>query len=84
MTISELLRQDGALALLAIGAAIGFFIGLAFGKSGKRKAVPAQILNTNSNAPALAGSGLALSQTRTTAITAAIIAAVNQYRKNNL
>jgi hypothetical protein len=84
MTLGDLLRQDGALVLLGIGAVIGFFAGKFFRTSARRKEehIPgeAKVLI----APGVAGPVPVYSQAKTTAGIAAITAAVNKYRTENI
>ena len=83
MTITEMLGQSGVLAVLGMSMVFGFLVIMIISVSitgkimqasgaGKGTAVPAAPANSESNAAANAES-----------ITAAISAAVNEYRKSN-
>ncbi|MCL2233002.1 MAG: hypothetical protein FWB99_08000 [Treponema sp.] len=73
MTLGDLLRQDGALALLAIGAVLGFFAGMLFRARAKKTDSAAVQTHLPMYAPL-----------RNTAIIAAITAAVNKYQNENV
>lgn len=70
-TLGDLLRQDGALALLAIGAVVGFFAGMFFReiKGKAASALRARAYGSAGGVPA--------------AVIAAITAAVNIYQSEN-
>ena len=78
MTLGDLLRQDGALALLTIGAVLGFFVATlfrAYAKENESRTLEA----TPQAPPAYASSPL-----KAAALIAAITAAVNKYQNDNL
>ena len=94
MTLGDLLRQDGAFSLLVIGAVIGFFVGnfCAFFK--KKRSSPSEAAastgapsvgapSTPQLAPAAAFAPFS-TQVYTSAVIAAITAAVSTYRNDNL
>jgi len=78
MTLVDLLRQDGALVLLAIGAVIGFFAGKAFRASRGNEHESGEAQKPIAPMPVPVSS-----QARPAAVIAAITAAVNQYRTEN-
>ncbi|MCL2374070.1 MAG: hypothetical protein FWC65_02355 [Treponema sp.] len=85
-TLGDLLRQDGALALLAIGAVLGFFAGRIFqSPKGNSESAPAgsalaAARAAGSDSPAR---GAAPAQGVPQAVFAAISAAVYQHRNEN-
>jgi len=80
MTLGDLLRQDGAFALLAIGAVLGFFAGMFF--RGRAKGKERGVLQAAQNAPA--PPAYAPAPVKTAAVVAAIAAAVNKYQSESL
>ena len=81
MTLGDLLRQDGALVLLGMGAAIGFFVGRFFRDSARKR----KTLSPDS-ARVIIGPELPFSipvspPARNMAVIAAITAAVNKYQQ---
>ena len=83
MTLGDLLRQDGALILLGLGAVIGFFVGKAYRTREKGENDQAELKR-----PVAPGMTLTLpvpvsSQATSAAVIAAITAAINQYRTEN-
>ena len=75
MTVGDLLRQDGAIALLVIGAALGFLAGMFF--RGRVKGKELRIPQAAHNEPA---PPCAPAPVKTAAVIAAIAAAVNKYQ----
>jgi oxaloacetate decarboxylase gamma subunit len=82
MTIMEMLRQSGVLAVLGMGIVFLFLIILIFCISTMGKRVSAGKTDKNEEIPVAGGSGQTVSQAGA-AITAAITAAVNEYQKDN-
>jgi len=79
MTLGDLLRQDGAFALLLMGAVLGFLANMAFRAIVKRKgSVAPEPAAAAPEAPVFTP---ASPPQNTTALIAAITAAVNMYRK---
>jgi len=77
-TLGDLLRQDGALALLAIGAVLGFLAALVFRPArGGEGFVPGSLRNVDSPPSAPSSGGVPA------ATFAAISAAVYKYRNEN-
>jgi len=79
MTLGDLLRQDGALALLAIGAVLGFFAAMFFRArtGGKENPVPESALPASAHVPLPGPAG-------NKALIAAVTAAVNKYRAGDV
>ena len=82
--MGDLLRQDGAFVLLAIGAVIGFFAGAAYRKFVKEKQGGPSEVAVAAVAAVPAASYAPSTQINPTHVIAAITAAVNQYRNDNL
>ena len=80
MTLGDLLRQDGALALLAIGAALGFIAGAFFRVYAGKKEGCAPGSGANTLAAPKPGVIPAPSQA---AVVAVITAAVNKYQNED-
>jgi len=76
MTLGDLLRQDGALSLLIIGAAIGFLVGMFFFRVRAKKEAP--------EAAQYAPAAPPPAPLKTAAVIAAITAAVNKYQDDNV
>ena len=87
MTLGDLLRQDGAFALLAIGAVLGFLAGAVFrGGKAKREGLDEAALSVSASAVAAAmpaAAHSAVAPVNTTAVIAAITSAVNRYRNEH-
>jgi len=87
MTLGDLLLQDGAFALLAIGAALGFFAGLFFRArraGGKGISAPETAQEAASPAVSYAPAPVpAPGPARPEALVAAIAAAVSKYQTEN-
>jgi oxaloacetate decarboxylase gamma subunit len=82
MTIAEMLGQSGVMTLLGMGTVFGFLVILIIAVTVTGKIINA--LGLNKDAPSPAGkAGSAASGAGDAAVTAAISAAVNEYRKNN-
>jgi len=79
MTIFEMLGQSGVLALLGMGVVFLFLFILVIVVSRVGKIIQAAEAAKNANRPAAGETA----NPKTPQITAAIIAAVNEYRKNN-
>ena len=78
MTIVDMLGQSGILTILGMGIVFSFLVVLVICVSAMGKIVRAAGVNKDA---ASGGSGQA--SAKTTAVTAAIIAAVSQYRSEN-
>jgi oxaloacetate decarboxylase gamma subunit len=83
MTIFEMLEQSGVLTLLGMGIVFSFLVILVICVSIMGKVVRALGGGKDSAAPASGTSAPAPSPAKTTAVAAAITAAVNEYRKTN-
>jgi oxaloacetate decarboxylase gamma subunit len=81
MTIAEMLEQSGVLTLLGMGVVFSFLIILIFAITGVGKIINALKLNKELMPQALAAVPSA-SVVSSNAVTAAISAAVNEYRKS--
>ena len=85
MTIAEMLEQSGVLTLLGMGIVFGFLIILIIAVSQMGKIIHALGLDKDTAAPAKSGGAPAATgapaSSGGSAITAAITAAVNEYRK---
>ena len=74
MTLGDLLRQDGAFVLLAIGAVLGFGAGMLFRSSAKEQGAGVPVKDVPASGKIAAPVPVA----------AAIAAAVNKYRNENV
>ena len=85
MTILEMLGQSGILTVLGMGVVFGFLIIMVFCVSAMGKILQASGAGKEEAAPqaAYAPQSLAMEAGKSKAVTAAIVAAVNQYRKDN-
>jgi oxaloacetate decarboxylase gamma subunit len=83
MTIAEMLEQSGVLTLLGMGIVFGFLIILIVTVSLMGKVMSALGLNTDTGTPAKTAGAPAAGNKAVSgaAVTAAISAAVNEYRK---
>jgi oxaloacetate decarboxylase gamma subunit len=80
MTIVEMLEQSGVLTLLGMGIVFGFLIIMIIAITLAGKLIHALGKDRELNGPAQTGTGLP-SAAKTTAVAAAITAALNEYRK---
>ena len=89
MTIMEMLGQSGVLTVLGMGMVFGFLVIMVICVSAMGKIVHALGADKDLTAPLPGGSALAETarpvsgSAKNTAVTAAIAAAVNEYRKDN-
>ena len=85
MTLGDLLRQEGALALLVIGAVIGFLANIVFRAFiGKKKLGILPKVSENAVAPEVAFRYTSASgHNNSAAVIAAVSAAINKYRNKN-
>ena len=81
MTIAEMLEQSGVLTLLGMGIVFGFLIILIVSVTLMGKIIHALGLDKDTGAPAKTGGAPAAGAGNNAAVTAAISAAVNEYRK---
>ena len=81
MTIMEMLEQSGVLTVLGMGVVFSFLIIMIFAITGVGKIINALKLNKELMTRALAAAPSA--SVSGNAVTAAISAAVNEYRKTN-
>ena len=82
MTIVEMLGQSGILTVLGMGVVFGFLVIMVFCVSIMGKIIHALGADKDVSEPASGGSGPA-SSVKTTAVAAAITAAVNTYQNEN-
>ena len=83
MTIMEMLGQSGVLTLLGMGVVFGFLVIMIIVISQVGKIINASGVTQDAGAAPGAGSVPLASTGNNAAITAAISAAVNEYRKSN-
>jgi oxaloacetate decarboxylase gamma subunit len=84
MTIAEMLGQSGVLTLLGMGIVFSFLIILIISVTIAGKIIHALGADKDAGAAPAAGTGSSGGGTgKTTAVAAAITAAVNEYRKTN-
>jgi oxaloacetate decarboxylase gamma subunit len=85
MTIAEMLGQSGVLTLLGMGIVFSFLIILIISVTIMGKIIHALGADKDAGVPPATGTGRAGSSggAKTTAVAAAITAAVNEYRKTN-
>jgi oxaloacetate decarboxylase gamma subunit len=83
MTIVEMLEQSGVLTLLGMGVVFGFLVILIVCISLVGKLIHAMGLDRDAGAPANAGVLPSGPANKAGDVTAAITAAVNEYRKTN-
>jgi oxaloacetate decarboxylase gamma subunit len=84
MTIVEMLGQSGVLTLLGMGIVFSFLIILIISVTVAGKIIHALGADKDAGAPPAAGTGGSGGKAaKTTAVAAAITAAVNEYRKTN-
>jgi len=83
MTIMEMLGQSGVLTVLGMGVVFSFLIILIFAITGVGKIINALKLNKELMPQALAAMPSASVSANGASITAAISAAVTEYRKSN-
>ncbi|MDR2435657.1 MAG: OadG family protein [Treponema sp.] len=83
MTIAEMLGQSGVMTLLGMGTVFGFLVILIIAVTVTGKIINALGLNKDAPSPAGKAGSAAPSGAGDAAVTAAISAAVNEYRKNN-
>jgi oxaloacetate decarboxylase gamma subunit len=81
MTIVEMLEQSGVLTLLGMGIVFSFLVILIVCVSFMGKIV--RTFGANKNAGVSPAPGGSSGAAKTTAVAAAITAAVNEYQKNN-
>jgi hypothetical protein len=81
ITLGDLLGQDGAIALLVIGAALGFLAGRFF--RGKEKGAAASSAASGGVQPQTQPQPPYPLYGKNTAVVAAITSAVNRYRSEN-
>jgi oxaloacetate decarboxylase gamma subunit len=81
MTIVEMLEQSGVLTLLGMGIVFGFLIILVIAVTTAGKII--QALGVNKDIPRTAAPAPAGDGAKAAAVTAAISAAVNEYRANS-
>ena len=85
MTIAEMLEQSGVLTLLGMGIVFSFLVIMVICVTLMGKVVHALGADKDAGAPPAAGTGPASGggAAKTTAVAAAITAAVKEYQKNN-
>jgi len=83
MTIMEMLGQSGVLTVLGMGVVFSFLIILIFAITGVGKIINALKLNKELMTQVLATAPSASVSVNSASITAAISAAVTEYRKSN-
>jgi len=83
MTIMEMLGQSGVLTVLGMGVVFSFLIIMIFAITGVGKIINALKLNKELMPQALAAVPSASVSGSDASVTAAISAAVNEYRKSN-
>ena len=83
MTIIEMLEQSGVLTLLGMGVVFGFLVIMVITITLAGKLIRALGLDKNTAAVAQTGSAASASAGNNAQVTAAISAAVNEYRKKN-
>ena len=83
MTIMEMLGQSGVLTLLGMGIVFSFLVIMVLCVTAMGKIVHALGADKDVTAPVPGGSAPVTGPAKNTAVTAAIAAAVNEYRKEN-
>jgi len=83
MTIMEMLGQSGVLTVLGMGVVFSFLIIMIFAITAAGKIINALKLNKELMPQALAAAPSASVSGNSASVTAAISAAVNEYRKSN-
>ena len=83
MTIMEMLGQSGVLTVLGMGVVFSFLIIMIFAITGVGKIINALKLNKELMPQALAAAPSASVSGNSASVTAAISAAVSEYRKSN-
>jgi len=83
MTIMEMLGQSGVLTVLGMGVVFSFLIIMIFAITAAGKIINALKLNKELMPQALAAAPSAAVLGNSASVTAAISAAVNEYRKSN-
>ena len=81
MTILEMLGQSGILTVLGMGVVFGFLIIMVFCVSAMGKILQALGAGKDAEGPQAAAAYVQAREAK--AVTAAIVAAVNEYRKDN-
>ena len=83
MTIMEMLGQSGVLTVLGMGVVFSFLIIMIFAITGVGKIINALKLNKELMTQTMAAAPSASVSGNSASVTAAISAAVNEYRKSN-
>ena len=83
MTIMEMLGQSGVLTVLGMGIVFSFLVIMVITVSAMGRIIRALGLGNEVAASGAGEAGPALRPEKTTAVTAAIIAAVTEYQKDN-